>query len=244
MTKKSGFCIAVAVCIHVWFGAFSTPSVAGTVLDGETVRISGIPNIVIRAAAARGSIILLTGGDGKLGVLPGAEFTDNETNVLIRNHGAFAEAGFDVLLLEFGTNLADAVQMMPAPVTVVATSAGTPRSAEGILAGATPERLVLVSGFLSPASGPSESVMDILQHPGLLPATLIIHHRSDHCRFTKPGGVEPFLEWADGRAELLWIDGGKEEGNPCRYAAHHGFAGQDAELVDAIVDFASSDSFR
>ncbi len=226
----------------ILFLALSTVSArlsrAAEVPAGRNISIGGVPSIFIKKEGAKGTLVLLTGGNGKLGVLPGAMITENETNVLIRNHSAFTAEGFNVLLLEGGTNLADAIGSVPRPVTVVATSAGTPRAAEGLLAGARPDKLVLLSGFLSKASGPSDSVAHILQRPELLPKTLVVHHRQDRCRFTRPEGVSPFMNWARGRAKVLWIDGGKEEGNPCRYASHHGFAGQDAAIVAAIASFA------
>jgi hypothetical protein len=154
---------------------------------------------------------------------------------------SFVAKGLNVLLVDKDTNLAKAVTFMASlkrPVTVVATSAGTPRAAEGLVAGARPERLVLTSGFLSEKSGPSPGVAAVLGDPRLLPTTLVIHHRRDACRFTKPAGVAPFRTWAGPRVRVVWLSGGTEAGNPCRFAAHHGFAGQDAELVSQVTSFA------
>lgn len=215
-----------------------TPPIAS---GGETVTVSGIENILIRHANARGSLILLTGGDGRLEVGTNGHFRSGADNVLIRNRDGFAAKGYNVLLVDKGTNLATAVETMAGlkrPVTVVATSAGTPRAAEGLLKGAKPDRLVLTSGFLSKESGPSESVIDILRSPGLLPPTLVVHHRQDGCRFTKPAGVAPFQAWAGERATVKWLEGGLQTGNPCRSRAHHGFNGQDAELVLLVTQFA------
>lgn len=207
---------------------------------GEPITISGVHNILIRQKDAKGSVILLTGGDGRLGIGPDGAFGYGDDNVLIRNRDAFAK-DFNVLLVDAGTSLAAAVKTMAAlkrPVTVVATSAGTQRAAQGLVQGARPDRLVLTSGFLSRGSGPSENIMDIMPYPELLPPTLVIHHRQDECRFTKPAGVDPFLAWAAGRARVVWLSGGATEGNPCNAHAHHGFNGQDAELVAKITDYA------
>ncbi|MGJ4857372.1 alpha/beta hydrolase [Labrys sp. La1] len=208
---------------------------------GETVAVAGIENILIRHANAKGSLILLTGGDGRLDVGPNGQFRSGADNVLIRNRDAFAAKGYNVLLVDKGTNLATAVETMAGlkrPVTVVATSAGTPRAAEGLVKGAKPDRLVLTSAFLSKESGPSESVMAILGSSKLLPSTLVVHHRQDGCRFTKPAGVSSFQAWAGERATVKWLEGGLQTGNPCRSRAHHGFNGQDAELVSLVTEFA------
>lgn len=212
-----------------------------TVQGGETLSIGGVNNILIRKPDAKASLILLTGGDGKLDVGPDAKFSSGSDNVLIRNRDAFADKGFNVLLVESGTSLTAAVKAMAKikrPVTVVGTSAGTQRAAQGLVEGAKPDRLVLTSGFLSRGSGPSTNMMTIVPYAELLPPTLVIHHRDDTCRFTKAGGVDPFLAWAGGRARVMWFSGGITENNPCNSRAHHGFNGQDAELVSKIADFA------
>ncbi|WP_245443514.1 alpha/beta hydrolase [Labrys okinawensis] len=208
---------------------------------GETVTIAGIENILIRHPQAKGSIILLTGGDGRLEVGPNGYFRTGADNILIRNRDGFAAKGYNVLLVDKGTNLATAVDTMAGhkrPVTIVATSAGTPRAAEGLAKGAKPDRLVLTSGFLSKESGPSTSVMAVLGSSRLLPPTLVVHHRQDGCRFTKPAGVAPFQAWAGERVTVKWLEGGRQTGNPCRSRAHHGFNGQDAELVSLVTSFA------
>jgi hypothetical protein len=116
-------------------------------------------------------------------------------------------------------------------VTVIGTSRGTLRAAEGIARGARPDALVLTSGFLSPESGSSSNVMSILGSPSALPRTLVIHHSSDGCRFTLPAGVDAFIKWAGGRARVKWLSGGAEEGDPCQPRGHHGFNGLDGQVV-------------
>ena len=138
---------------------------AVVVKHGETVTIDGVRNIVMRADQAKGGILLLTGGDGRLNVTDGAQFTDGADNVLIRNRDAFAARGYNVMLVDLGTDLAAAVGYMSrlkAPVTVIGTSKGTERLAQGLAKGARPDKVVLSSGFLSQESGPGDSVQAIL----------------------------------------------------------------------------------
>jgi len=212
-----------------------------TVKGGETVTIAGVRSILIRAPHPKGSVILLTGGDGRLEVGSGARFGKAGDNVLIRNRDAFVAHGYNVLLAEFGTNLSAAVDHMAAikrPVIVIATSMGTHRAAQGLVAGAMPDRLVLTSGLLSKASGSDDTVQTILGTPNRLPRTLVLHHREDRCRLTLPAGVAPFQAWASGRVQVEWMSGGQvDDANPCRFSAHHGFAGQDEEFVARIVKF-------
>ena len=104
-----------------------------------------------------------------------------------------------------------------------------------------PDALVLTSGFLSPQSGQGvhRSVVALLGSPGALPRTLVVHHRHDECRFTLPSGVQPFLDWAKGKARVIWLDGGSAQGDPCQAGGHHGFAGLDGQVVNAVVNFAA-----
>ena len=116
---------------------------AVVVKHGETVTIDGVRNIVMHADQAKGGILLLTGGDGRLNVTDGAQFTDGADNVLIRNRDAFAARGYNVMLVDLGTDLAAAVGYMSrlkAPVTVIGTSKGTERLAQGLAKGARPDR--------------------------------------------------------------------------------------------------------
>lgn len=231
-----------ALAIALWLAAPSARAETPvTVKGGETVTISGVRSILIRAPHPKGSVILLTGGDGRLEVGSGARFGKAGDNVLIRNRDAFVAQGYNVLLAELGTNLSAAVDHMAAikrPVIVIATSKGTQRAAQGLVDGAMPDRLVLTSGFLSKASGPDDTVQSILGTPNRLPRTLALHHREDRCRWTQPAGVAPFQAWAGGRAHIEWMSGGDaDEANPCRSSAHHGFAGQDEEFVARIVKF-------
>lgn len=240
ITRALGVAAIALAATHGATLATDAPRIV-TVDMGETIDISGVKNILIRAKHPKGSLVLLTGGDGRLNVMPGARFTDGANNVVIRNRDAFVKGGYDVLLVELGTNLAAAVDYMAAqkrPVTVIATSKGTQRAAEGLAQRAKPDKLVLSSGFLSEASGPADNVVSLLKSPTLLPPTLVLHHREDHCRWTNPAGVAPFQSWAGGRAEVAWVSGGKDDDeNPCRFSAHHGFAGQDQAFVSHILDF-------
>lgn len=246
MTRCQQYALrALGALAILWSFAIPSPGRAETpitVKGGETVTIAGVRSILIRASHPKGSVILLTGGDGRLEVGSGARFGKAGDNVLIRNRDAFAAQGYNVLLAELGTNLSAAVDHMAAikrPVIVIATSMGTMRAAQGLVEGAMPDRLVLTSGLLSKASGPNDNtVQSTLGTPNRLPRTLALHHREDRCRLTLPAGVAPFQAWAGGRVQVEWMSGGQvDEANPCRFSAHHGFAGQDEEFVARIVKF-------
>ena len=206
----------------------------------ETVTIGGSRAVLIRAAVVRASVILLPGGDGAIRAGDHGDIHGLTRNQLVRTRGAYAARGLAVLVADYGTDLTAAVAYMAAikrPVTVVATSRGTQRAAEGIARGARPDALVLTSGFLSPESGSSSNVMSILGSPSALPRTLVIHHQADACKFTQPAAVEPFIRWAGGRARARWLSGGAEQGDPCEAYGHHGFNGLDGQVVSLAAGF-------
>jgi len=147
--------------------------------------------LLIKAKAPRASVILMPGGDGNIRPGDQGDIHGLTGNQLVRTRHAYAARGLAVLVVDAGADLNSAVQYMAAikrPVTVIGTSRGTIRAAEGIARGARPDALVLTSGFLSLDSGSSQNVMSILGSPASLPRTLVIHHSQDSCRATLPAG--------------------------------------------------------
>jgi hypothetical protein len=222
------------------FGLVALFAAATSAFADETVTIGGSRAVLIKPKAPRASVILMPGGNGDIRAGENGEINNLRGNQLVRTRHAYAARGLAVLVVDAGTALSSAVQYMAAikrPVTVVGTSRGTQRAAEGIARGARPDALVLTSGFLSPDSGPSSNVMSILGSSAALPRTLVIHHRQDSCKFTQPAGVEPFIKWSAGRARVSWVSGGTEEGDPCEAFGHHGFNGLDGQIVGLAAGF-------
>lgn len=206
----------------------------------DTVSIGGSRAVLLKPPAPHASVILMPGGDGRIDAGSGGTIGHLKNNQLVRTRGAYRARGLAVLVVDADVNLKAAVDYMralKAPVTVIGTSRGTLRAAEGIAAGARPDALVLTSGFLSGESGSGQNVESILGSPSHLPRTLVIAHRQDGCRFTQPAGVEPFVKWAGGRARVVWLDGGLAVGNPCGAKGHHGFNGLDGRVVSIAAGF-------
>jgi hypothetical protein len=220
--------------------AIATCLMSSAALADETVSIGDSRVVVIKPAAPHGSVILLPGSDGAIRASDQGDIHGLLGNQLVRTRHAYAARGLAVMVADVDTDLASAVKYMAAikrPVTVIATSRGTLRAAEGISRGARPDALVLTSGFLSPDSGGGNNVMSILGSPSALPRALVIHHTQDGCKFTQPAGVEPFIKWSGGRAHVRWLSGGQDQGNPCEAMAHHGFNGLDGQVVGLAGGF-------
>ena len=228
-----------------WMNCFGFAAVLATFACGaaaadETVTIGGSRAVLIKPKSPHASVILMPGGNGAIRAGDQGDIHGLNLNQLVRTRHAYAARGLAVLVVDASTDLGSAVEYMAAikrPVTVIGTSRGTLRAAQGIARGARPDALVLTSGFLSRDSGSSENVMAILGSPAALPRTLVIHHSADSCRATLPAGVEPFIKWSAGRARVSWVSGGKEEGDPCQAAGHHGFNGLDGQIVGLAAGF-------
>lgn len=214
------------------------PAIAKPVV--KTIGIADARAVLIRPARPKASVILMPGSDGRLKVGYDGSVHRLRNNELVRTRFDYAARGLAVLVVDADVNLALAVDVMrrvKSPITVIATGCGTLRAAQGIADGARPDALVLASGVLTNASGSRENVVSILGTPERLPPTLVIHHRHDECPLARPAGVAPFKKWADGRVAVVWLDGGRDGGKPCRARAHHGFAGLDARVVSVAARF-------
>jgi hypothetical protein len=227
--------LAMLAVLLAGVGSVGAQSVTGVSVDGVSAAL-----LMPAGGKASGAIVLLAGGDGQIGVGSDGSIAQ-QGNQLVRTRKAYAARGFAVLVPEGNVNVASAVKFMSkyGPVTLVGTSRGTQRAARGIAAGARPARLVLTSGFLSNASGDGDNVMAILGSPAALPPTLVVHHRQDGCRVTRPEGVGPFAAWAKGKARVVWLAGGRDDGNPCQARGYHGFNGIDGQVVSAVAGFAA-----
>jgi hypothetical protein len=227
-------CLALAVLVFGGDAARAAP------FEQSTVSVGGVQAALLKPAKPRGAIILLAGGDGRIGVGPDGAIA-RQGNQLVRTRAAYAAQGFAVLVPDCCVDVPAAVQYMRSfgKVTLVGTSRGTQRAGRGIAAGARPDRLVLTSGFLSNESGDPANVMNMLGTPAALPPTLIVHHRHDECFKTNPAGVASFVAWAGGKARVTWLDGGVSVGNPCEARSHHGFNGIDGQVVSAVSGFAA-----
>jgi len=126
--------------VAAMFAAFaSAPALAD-----ETVSVGGSRAVLIRPSAPRASVILLPGGSGAIQAGHHGDIHGLLGNQLVRTRQAYAARGLAVLVADAGTDLKSAVGYMAAikrPVTVIATSRGTLRAAEGIARGAGPDAL-------------------------------------------------------------------------------------------------------
>jgi len=123
-----------------WIGVAGAAAILGSLVGGsaladETVSIGGSRAVLIKPAAPRASVILMPGANGAIAAGDHGDIHALNFNQLVRTRQAYAARGLAVLVVDAGTPLDGAVQYMAAikrPVTVIATSRGTIRAAEGI----------------------------------------------------------------------------------------------------------------
>jgi hypothetical protein len=160
---------------------------------------------------------------------------------LVRNQSKISGAGIETRLTTSPTEAAEIARterQKGRKVVIVGMSKGAVHVGQAIAAGAPANGVVLVSGMLRETASAMGS-------PTNLPATLIVHHRRDECRFTLPSTVRFFQEWSGGKARVTWITTTGEpppgpKGDPCRPFGAHGFFTQDGPAVSAIVGFVRS----
>ena len=180
----------------------------------------------IGAAAAANVAILMPGSSG---IVPG--------DFLVRNEDKFKRAGLRTIMTTSPASAAEAVATEAAQgrkAVIVGMSKGAVDAAAAIAAGARPAGVVFVSGI-------HLRMIATLGTPDKLPATLVVHHSRDACKFTLPIGATEFVTWARGKARLQWINTSGEPGaNPCNAQGAHGFFRQDGPAVSAIIGFVRS----
>jgi len=180
----------------------------------------------------RDGVVLITGGAGYLGIQQDGSLR-SERNWIVWTRGMYAKSGIASLLIDQGTSASEAVQALKARgvknVYIVGMSRGCLRAMDGLSSGLA--GVVLVS-----------CPMDQIQsrfgsHERIPRKTLVIHHRQDRCRGAAPYKAEEFAQWAGSRAQVKWMTGGVDAGDPCQADGHHGHKGIETRVVAEIVRF-------
>ena len=181
---------------------------------------------LIEIAAAADVAILMPGSRG---IVPG--------DFLVRNEDRIKRSGIRTIMTTSSSSAAEAVAAEAAQgrkSVIVGMSKGAVDAAAAIAAGARPAGVVFVSGIHS-------RMIATLGAPDKLPATLVVHHSRDVCKFTLPSGATEFVSWSRGKARLQWINTSGEPGSdPCNAQGAHGFFKQDGPAVSAIIGFIKS----
>jgi hypothetical protein len=119
-------------------------------------------------------------------------------------------------------------------VVVVGMSRGGSMAAKVVASGVPLAGVVFVSA-------PLQRAVSSIGSPGKLPVTLVVHHRRDGCKNTRPSGVSYFRKWGGSKVRVRWINTkGSDARNPCGPRGAHGFYMQDGPAISAIIEFIRS----
>ena len=223
--------------------------------DGVTVRV-----LSISPPRPNATLLLLIGGHGGMQIARDGGWKWGGGNFLMRSRQLFLDQGVAVAIVDAPSDrqqppfldffrattahvddlaavIAWARRRSPAPVWLVGTSRGTESAAYAatqLQGAAAPDGIVLSSTILSDPKGRPVTAMSLgrIQVP-----VLVVHHEEDGCRlcaFSEVPGLMNRLSGAP-RKELLAFRGGESRGDPCDAFAHHGYNGQESDVVAKMV---------
>ncbi|HEY4232625.1 MAG TPA: hypothetical protein VGM76_04310 [Lacipirellulaceae bacterium] len=216
--------------------------------------------VVIAPQNPKAVVILLAGGHGGLQIAANGVFQWGAKNFLVRTRQMFAEQGLFVIVVDAPSDrqsppyltgfrnspqhvadiravIAWARKQANVPVWLVGTSRGTESAAFAAtqLAGADgPDGLVLTSTILTDNKEVPVTAMPLgnLQIP-----VLVVQHVQDsckHCPYAEAPRLMQELVHVP-KKQLLPINGGVSQGDPCEAMAYHGFNGVEREVVTQIA---------
>ena len=215
--------------------------------------------LYVAAAKPRAAAVLFSGGAGDLGFADDGAVVRQKGNFLVRTRELFVARGIAVALVSPPSDRRDLrgfrqtrehVEDMRsviawlrretgAPVWLIGTSRGT-QSAAYVATQLAPAQggadgLVLTSSVLEGRFN-DRAVPEMALERIAVPV-LVVHHRQDGCRVTAYADVPKLMGALKSapRKELITIEGGVSEGDPCEAFAHHGYNGVERETVDRIA---------
>jgi pimeloyl-ACP methyl ester carboxylesterase len=205
------------------------------------------------------SLILFTGGTGKLGNYGPAQ--PKKGNFLVRSRDLFVARGFIVAVMDAPSDqsggmeefrLSDAHrrdiafviaylrQAAPLPVWLIGTSRGTLSAANGAtLETGGPDGLVLTSSVTRTSKHEIGSVYDAGPSYVNVP-TLLVHNRDDGCVVCPFSDIPDLLSRFKNapRKALIAFEGGDPPiTQPCEALSRHGYLGIEDKVVIAIADW-------
>ena len=206
--------------------------------------------LLLRPAKPRGTLVMLPGGSGDVGLSPDGRI-DRADNVVIRTAPLWLARGWALLIPDAPVNLrgtraspgyaatvaalvAEAHRAVPGPVALVGTSQGAIAAVNGAAHAPDVAGLVLLEA-VSRRGGSGETVFDA--DPAAVTApVLVVADAADRCAVTPPGDADRVAAAFTGsrRAEVLRVDGGPAGGRACGSLSPHGYRGIEPAVVDGV----------
>ena len=230
---------------------------------GQTMRLL----LLKPAAKAEASVILLAGGHGNLRLGKDGSIGWGKGNQMVRTRAAYAEAGFLTAVPDIAPDLKQGDGGVPryrwseayardigalvkhlrglaAPVYLVGTSRAAlsvAKAAVQLTGDEKPDAIVITSGMLMPVDDTQPSAQrNVGRLERITQPTFIVFHSKDGCRYSSPSSADRFkaLLTKAPKVDIKIVSGGTNTGsNPCEANTHHGFQGQDGEVVQLVGDW-------
>lgn len=223
---------------------------------------SGVSNRVqlLPAAQPKATLLLMAGGHGGLQMQPDGSLKWGKGNFLVRSAPLFVQQGVNAVIVDAPSDrqsspflngfrqtpehvadlkaiIAWARNQSAAPVWLVGTSRGT--QSAGYVATQLqdrdgPDGLVLTSSILSDPKGRPVTDMELAN---IRIPTLVVHHEADGCNLCAYSSIPALMSKLSNTSsrQLLSFKGGDSKGDPCEAFSHHGFNGQEADVVQQTV---------
>lgn len=208
----------------------------------------------------KASAVLFAGGQGELQITNDGSF-GRKGNFLVRSRNLFAERGIAVAVIDAPSdrqNLAGFRQTREhvedvraviawlrvqagVPVWLVGTSRGT--QSVGYIATQLPansggaDGIVLTSTVLAQSRNMREATVPEMALERIAVPVLVVHHKQDGCRVCPFADLPRLMSKlaAVPRKEMIAVEGGENEGDPCEAFAYHGYNGIEREVVAKIA---------
>ena len=228
--------------------------------------------ILIKPHAPVASVILFAGGNGALGLSSASTMRWGASNFLVRTRSKFAAHDLMVAVMDAPSDHQDGMNpnfrmsrehaedisavtkylrgRANVPVWLVGTSMGTFSAANGAIAAADVDGLVLISTITRSnpewkvAAGHGVASMHLAS---IKVPTLILSHRDDRCELTPATGTSELknrLTATELKQVELLVGGSPPNSEPCGPMAPHGFFGIEDEAVNRIVEFIKAHNNR
>ncbi len=220
--------------------------------------------LVLAPESPKAAVVLFAGGHGGLQISPNGSLKWGGGNFLVRTRELFASNGLLVAVVDAPSDrqnppylggfrqrpehvadikavIAWLRQQASIPVWLVGTSRGTQSVAfiatQVSPADGGPDGIVLSSTILTdkpPGRPVPEMPLGKIQVPAF-----IVHHKQDGCAFCRYSDLPSLMGklTAVPRKELLTVEGGKNQGDPCEAMAYHGFNGIEQQVVTKIAEW-------
>jgi pimeloyl-ACP methyl ester carboxylesterase len=221
--------------------------------------------LLLTPANPIGSVILLAGGHGNLALGKDGRIGWGAGNQLVRTRAGYAKAGFVTAVPDVAPDLKQGdgvvaqsrwsdkfardigalvkhLRGLKEPVYLVGTSRATLTVAKAgvtLTSAEAPDAIVITAGMLVHITDKQPSAERNVGNLGRIKQpTFIVYHEKDGCAYT-PASSAPrgkALLTSAKKVDVKILTGGSAgSGDPCEANSHHGFLGQDAEVVQVVT---------